>query len=139
MTRTDYLDKLAIFLSSVCILHCLLAPVAITLIPVLSLSAIAQDESFHQLMLWVVVPTSVIALLIGCHRHRELQIAATGVIGMGILAMTAFWGHSLFGIQGEKIASIVGGCVLAISHYLNFRACQARRCDDDKCSSDHHH
>lgn len=139
MIKSTTIDKLAISLSAVCLMHCLLTPVLVTLIPIFALSALVEDILFHQLMLWIVLPTSVVALFLGCRRHRQLSIAATGILGMAILIVVAFYGHDLFGIAAEKIATSVGGLVLAMSHYLNYRACQMITCDDKNCSSVHHH
>ena len=120
-------------------MHCLLTPVLITLLPILSLSAFVEDVLFHQLMLWLVLPTSCIALFLGCRKHKRLSIAATGAIGMAVLVAVAFFGHEWFGVGGEKIATTVGGLILAASHFLNFRACQSITCDARNCSTQHHH
>ena len=67
------------------------------------------------------------------------MIAGTGIVGLGILVAVAFFGHEWFGITGEKFATSIGGLVLAISHYLNYRACQNTTCDDNNCATKHHH
>lgn len=96
------LDKIAVLLSGVCIVHCLVTPLLVTLLPIIALSALAEDILFHRLMLWLVLPTSCIALYIGCHKHRDLKIVATGVIGMLMLVAIAFFGHDVFTGWGEK-------------------------------------
>ncbi len=120
-------------------LHCLVTPVLVTLLPIFSLTAFFEDLLFHQLMLWIVLPTSLVALFLGCRKHKKLSIAATGAVGMGILVVVAFFGHDWFGITAEKVVTTIGGLVLALSHYLNFRACQSITCSDTNCSSTHHH
>jgi len=139
MFNSNALDKFAILLSGVCLVHCLLTPVAITFLPIISASTFVEDLLFHQLLLWAVLPTSFIALFVGCRKHRRFMIAGTGVIGISILVAVAFFGHQWFGITGEKVATSVGGLVLALSHYLNYRACQTTTCDDNNCSTQHHH
>ena len=139
MLNSNTLDKFAILLSGVCLLHCLLTPILITLLPIISSSAFVEDLLFHQLMLWAVLPTSVIALFLGCRKHKQFLIAATGIIGISILVAVSFWGHDWLGIAGEKVATSIGGVVLALSHYLNYRACQNTTCDDGNCSTQHHH
>ncbi|MBT8113904.1 MAG: MerC domain-containing protein [Arenicella sp.] len=133
------LDKMAVFLSGVCIVHCLVTPILVTLLPIVALSALAEDILFHRMMLWLVLPTSCIALFIGCRKHRNLNIVATGVTGMLMLTAIAFFGHELFESWGEKVATSVAGLVLAYSHILNYRACRKTTCDDENCSTDHHH
>ena len=133
------LDRLAVLLSGVCVLHCLLAPVVITLLPIISMNAFLEDVLFHQLMLWLVLPTSAVALLIGCRNHRDWKILGSGVLGMSMLVLVALLGHDLFLPWQEKLATSIAGLILAVSHILNFRACQALTCADNNCSSDHHH
>lgn len=139
MLNSNTFDKFAILLSGICLVHCLLTPVLITLLPIVSSSSLVEDILFHQLMLWVVLPTSVTALFLGCRKHKQFLIAAPGIIGISILVAVAFFGHAWFGIVGEKVATSVGGLVLALSHYLNYRACQDATCEDNDCAMKHHH
>lgn len=133
------LDRAAVLLSGICVLHCLLAPIALTLLPIVSISAFWEDMLFHRLMLFVVLPTSSIALFIGCRKHRDWKILSTGIIGMMALVLIAIAGHDVFTPVQEKIATSCAGIILAVSHLLNFRACQRITCADDNCSSKHHH
>ena len=137
--KTSTFDKFAVMLSGICILHCLLAPVVLTLLPILSVSAFVEDLVFHKLMLWLVLPTSAIALVLGCRKHRDFSILLTGAAGMLMLILIAFWAHSLLSANGEKIATTAAGILLAFSHYLNYRACNSISCDDQDCQSKHHH
>lgn len=139
MIKSTTLDKIGIFLSGVCLVHCLITPVIITLVPILSLSLTVEHLMFHTLMLWLVLPTSCIALFLGCKKHRQIPIVITGVIGMSILLLVALFGHDIFGEAGEKIAVSIGGLIIAVSHYLNFRACQAITCTSTNCAAEHHH
>ncbi len=133
------LDKFAVLLSGVCILHCLIAPIIFTLLPILSISAFWEDLVFHKLMLWLVLPTSTLALLIGCRKHRGWAILGTGFVGMAVLVFVAFAGHDILSSLHEKVLTSAGGIILAISHVMNYRACQSIRCNDRNCSSAHHH
>lgn len=139
MFKSTTLDQAAILLSGVCLVHCLLTPVLITLLPIISLSVMVEDLLFHQLMLWIVLPTSAVALFLGCRKHKLFSIAATGVVGMLILVSVAFYGHEWFGLMGEKVATSVGGLILACSHFLNYRACQSITCNERNCATAHHH
>lgn len=132
-------DRFAVILSGICILHCLLAPVLLTLLPILSISAFVEDLVFHQLMLWLVLPTSAVALVLGCRKHRKPMILITGAVGMLMLIIVAFWGHSIMMVAYEKVATTAAGLLLAFSHYLNYKACQDLICNDQNCQTDHHH
>ena len=139
MSNSNTLDKLAILLSGVCLVHCLLAPVILTLLPIFSLSAMVEDVLFHKLMLWLVLPCSFFALIIGCRKHRRWPIAVSGFLGMALLVVVAFLGHDFLSINAEKVATTFGGLILAFSHYLNYRACQSTTCSSANCSTQHHH
>ena len=61
--------------------HCLALPVAIVMMPALSADVFA-DEYFHLLLLYLVLPTSVIALGLGCRRHRLFKMMVWGGAGL---------------------------------------------------------
>ncbi len=132
-------DRFAILLSGVCVLHCLFAPVLLTLLPILSISAFVEDLVFHQLIPWLVLPTSAIALVLGCRKHQKVSIMISGAIGMSLLFIVAFWGHDSMSVIAEKIATTAAGLLLAFSHYLNYQACQSVSCHNQSCATDHHH
>ena len=138
-TFRENLDKLAIFLSGVCILHCLLAPILLTLMPILSINAFVEDIIFHQMILWVIIPSSLFALTIGCKNHKQLNILISGVIGILALIFIASFGHDFLGENLERWATSIAGIILAYSHYANYRACQQISCNDTNCAQDHHH
>jgi len=133
------LDRFAVFLSGVCVVHCLLTPIILTVLPVIAANAFIEDVLFHQAILWLVLPTSCIALFIGCRKHKDLLIAGSGILGMLLLIFVAFFAHDLLTSLQEKIATSVAGLILAYSHLRNYTACQDQTCDDDNCSAEHHH
>lgn len=116
------LDRIAMAASGLCAVHCLFTPVLIVLVPVVASSLLA-DETFHQFMLLWVVPTSVLALWIGCRRHRDGSVLFLGIAALLILITAALWGHELFGEHIEKAATILGSLVLIIGHWRNYRLC----------------
>lgn len=123
-------DKLAIGLSLACAIHCLVIPLALVLLPTLSVSFLA-DESVHLWMLLAVVPTSVMALFLGCRRHGQNYILMFGIPGLMILAVTAIWGHEWFGESGEKVISFFGAGLIALAHFNNHRLCRLTQCKCD--------
>ncbi len=138
-SNSAWLDKFAVILSGVCVLHCLLAPIALTLLPLAVVNGMLEDVLFHKAILWLVLPTSVVALFIGCLKHRDILIISTGILGMLLLVIIAFFAHDLFSPMQEKVATSIAGLILATSHVLNYRACQNQPCEDSNCASKHHH
>jgi len=139
MFKSTSLDKFAILLSGVCLLHCLITPVLLTLTPLVSMTAFVEDFLFHKLLLWLVLPSSTLALFLGCRKHKQWPIVGTGALGMAILITVTVVGHDWFGLVGEKIATSIGGLILALSHYFNYKACQNTTCSDSNCATEHHH
>ena len=139
LINSPALDKFAIFLSGVCVVHCLITPIAITMLPLFLANSLLEDVLFHKAILWFVLPTSCIALFIGCRKHRDLLIASTGIVGMLLLVLIAFFAHDVLTPLQEKTATSVAGLILAASHLLNYKACQEQPCDDEQCATNHHH
>ncbi|RJG51378.1 MerC domain-containing protein [Motilimonas pumila] len=125
------LDKFAISLSGLCLAHCLLLPIALTFIPALTSLGLA-DERFHQLLLLFVIPTSLVALTLGCKKHQSKVPFAWGLAGLSLLIAGAVLGHDL-GEIAEKGLTFAGACIMAFSHFKNYRLCQKH--DDCKCHS----
>ena len=66
------MDKAAVGLSLMCVAHCLLTPIAIVMLPALG-AIFLEDERFHSVLLFLVLPTSLLALTIGCRKHRRIE------------------------------------------------------------------
>lgn len=126
-TVSTSMDKAAIGLSLACAVHCLLLPIVLVILPPLAASTFA-DEHFHQWMLAAVLPTSLIALIMGCRRHRNMSVLALGLPGLATLTLAAFLGHDLLGESGEKLASLLGASLIALGHVKNHTLCKRLQC-----------
>ena len=127
MTIAALLDRSAIVLSMVCVAHCLALPVAIIMLPALSAYWFA-DENFHLLLLYLVLPTSVIALGLGCRRHRMFKMMLWGSAGLLCLTVAALLGHDRLGELGEKGLTLLGAGLVVVAHIYNFRNCRQSQC-----------
>ncbi len=121
------LDKTAVVLSAICLLHCLALPVLLTLLPVVNI-VLLSEHVFHGMMLAFILPVSVVALSIGCREHKNITTIVLGVSGLAILTFCAIWGHDLLGMTGERIVTSVGGITLALAHIQNYRVCRRNNC-----------
>lgn len=121
MNRSQALgDRLAIALSLLCLLHCLVTPLIIIMPALGGLIALDHDQ-FHQFMLFFVVPVGVVALTAGYRHHRSLRIALSGLAGLVLLALAVRLGHELAGHFGELILSVAGSLIIVIAHVQNVR------------------
>ena len=116
--RSEVLDKVAVALSGLCMLHCLALPVAIAVLPFLGQWS---DDHFHVQMLIVVIPVSVVALALGFRRHRHTGVVVAGTVSLIIIIIGGTIAHDHYGIVVDRTLTIVGSLALAITHYRNFR------------------
>ena len=120
MLLSKYFDRVAIALSTICIVHCLAMPFVIALLPVAAF-AVGGDGHFHSLMLWFVVPTSVLGFALGLRVHRRVDIVLLGVAAIAVLAAVAVWGHSAWDPSAEVFVNVAASVLLAAAHWWNFR------------------
>ncbi len=123
-----FMDRVAITGSAICLLHCIAMPIFLIIFPS-SISVLLQDEKFHHLMIWLVVPSSLLAVVIGCRKHKDSWVLAGVVLGILVVAFTAIFGHDVLGERGEKIFTIIGATVLAVSHIRNQKLCRKGSCN----------
>jgi hypothetical protein len=116
------LDKVAIGFSAICALHCILLPVALIFLPALS-STFLGSEDFHKALLYFVVPSSAIALFLGCKMHGKNHVYVYGAVGIGALLIASFFGHDLFGESGEKLLTLLGASIISLGHIKNQKLC----------------
>ena len=124
------LDKLAIVLSGTCLLHCLALPLLVTLVPI-SQGSLLEEQTFHLLMLWIILPTSLLALTSGCWKHKDITTIALGTLGLVSLTLAAVAGHDVLTPTAEKWTTVSAGLILAAAHIRNFTICQNENCSHD--------
>jgi len=121
-TLQTFSDKAAISLSFLCTLHCLATPVLLALVP--SLAALGlENEAFHLWMVLIVIPTSVLALTLGCKKHKRYQVVTYGAVGIAFL-VAAIALEPVVGETGEKVLTVIGAIIIAFGHFKNYRLCQ---------------
>ncbi|MBL4630111.1 MAG: MerC domain-containing protein [Paraglaciecola sp.] len=64
-------DRSAVVLSTLCMIHCLVLPIILILLPALTSVAFFSDERFHAWLLYAVIPISVSAVVFGSLRYRN--------------------------------------------------------------------
>lgn len=125
MQHSRVFDRIAITLSAICIVHCLAVPLLVGLLPIAAIS-FGDNQHFHELMLWLVVPTSLVGFSMGFGVHRNVGIVLTGALGVVVLWLVAIYGHGVWRTDVEVVVSVAGSLVLGGAHWMNFRA--VRRC-----------
>ncbi len=129
-TAMPYLDRIGVFLSATCLLHCLALPVLLTIAPITQ-TGLMDEQTFHLILLWFILPVSLIALGIGCRQHKDLIIVLLGGTGLSLLLFAGLLGHTYLSPPTERVLTVVAGLILAAAHLRNFKICRATNCDHE--------
>lgn len=118
------LDTSAVAISALCAVHCLALPVLLVLFPLLG-ATFMVDEHFHELLLWVILPTSVIAVGLARLNHRDTAVLVLVITGLAFIIGAALWAHNNAPAWVDTAMSVTGGLTLAAGHIRNFRICRS--------------
>jgi hypothetical protein len=121
-------DKAAVGLSFLCVVHCLLFPTLLILLPPLSGLFALDDTLFHQWLIFAVVPISSIALTMGYVHHRNSRVFFIGALGLMHLIFAAFLGHDVLGEYGEVALTVLGSSIIAFGHIRNYQLGRQQKC-----------
>ncbi|MEO0436771.1 MAG: MerC domain-containing protein [Pseudomonadota bacterium] len=122
------LDKFSIGASVLCAVHCIAMPFVLAVFPAIA-SLTGEEHTFHLFLVWLVLPASLVAGMLGCAQHKDLIVLAGIASGLILLIGTAYFGHDLLGELGEKIATVTATTILAAAHWRNFYLCRQKDCD----------
>jgi hypothetical protein len=116
---SSLLDKSAMTLSGLCLLHCLAGSLALTLV------AVGGDwlgHWVHVIGLGLALPLAAFALWRGVAIHHRAGVALLGAIGIALMAASLLIAH---GGRGEVVLSVAGVSLLGLAHLWNLRAARA--------------
>jgi len=139
-------DKFAIGLSLMCTVHCFATPIILALLPSLAVLQINAEqfhlwilavlqinaEQFHLWILAVVLPTSLLALSLGCKKHKRTRYMACGVVGLACLIIAVLLGQE----EAEKALTLIGSAFIALAHWFNYQQCFKKNNENCPCSGD---
>ncbi|ATD04676.1 MerC domain-containing protein [Pseudoalteromonas sp. APC 3356] len=124
-------DKFAIGLSLMCTVHCFATPVILALLPSFAVLQI-NGEQFHLWVLAAVLPTSLLALSLGCKKHKRTRYMACGVVGLAFLIIAVLLGYE----EAEKALTLIGSAFIALAHWFNYQQCFKKNNEKCRCSGD---
>jgi exosortase/archaeosortase len=114
--RFQNLDKLAIWLSGLCAIHCMATAVAVVLLS--SAASLLAAPIIHEAGLTIAMILGAVALGDGALRHGLLLPVAVGGVGLGVMAGAMTLGHGM----EETAYTVIGVLILAFGHELNRRS-----------------
>ena len=113
---TGMLDRLAMGLSGLCLVHCLTTTVLVALLA--SAGGILGSPIVHETGLSMAIGLGTIALGRGIWVHGFMMPSAVGGLGLGVMAGALSLPHG----PDEMIYTMIGVAILALGHDLNRRA-----------------
>lgn len=119
------LDRLGVWITSLCALHCLLLPILIPLAPLIASSFVAS-QWFERTILTFSILVGFAALFIGFHQyHRQLYPIYSLTLG-GLI----YWNKHMFGESYEPFVVALGAVFIIGAHLANLRLCRkCKKCE----------
>ena len=115
---TYRLDRLAISLSGLCVLHCVATAVLLGLLA--SAGGFLGQPIIHEVGLTLAMLVGAFALGRGILEHGFMMPSAVGGLGLGVMAGALTLPH-----DGTEAASTIAGVlILALGHRLNLMAAE---------------
>lgn len=110
------IDRLAMGLSGLCLVHCL--GTALFFASVASLGGLLHAHWVHELGLLMAIGFALLALVRGVFTHGFLMPFGVGCFGLGMMGGALALPHG----SDELLATMVGVLIVALGHDLNQRA-----------------
>jgi hypothetical protein len=110
---THRLDRVAIGLSGLCLVHCLATAVLLALVA--SAGGILGSPWIHEIGLGLAMIMGAVALGRGILEHGYTMPSAVGGLGLGVMAGALTMPHG----GNEALYTVVGVAILALGHRLN--------------------
>ncbi len=124
------LDRVGIWMSSICALHCLLLPILLPIAPLVA-SSVFAEAWFERMILTFSILVGFAALFVGFHKyHRQLYPLYSLALG-GLI----YWNKDMFGHEYEPFTIAIGAFLIIAAHVTNIRLCKSCKTCEDGCGS----
>jgi hypothetical protein len=114
--RGGTMDRLAIGLSGLCLVHCLASAVFFAMVS--AAGSLFLDPFVHEVGLVIAIGLGIVALGRGVIEHGFMMPVAVGSVGLGVMSGALTMPHDGM----EAVYTVVGVLILALGHDLNRRA-----------------
>jgi len=113
---TGAIDRVAIGLSGLCLVHCLASSIFLAVVS--AAGGLLFSPIVHEVGLLLAIGLGLVALGRGIVEHGFMMPAAVGGLGLGVMAGALTMPHN----GTEAVYTILGVAILALGHDLNRRA-----------------
>jgi hypothetical protein len=128
-------DRLGIVTSVLCFVHCVLAPIVVSLLAV-GPHYLPSEETIHRYLAVSVAHFGALTIFVGYRRHRRFRVVLLMAAGLLLIFGSAFFGNHLPSHSAEVAVTASGSCFMIAGHFLNHTFCRnCDRCDDRRSLS----
>ncbi len=132
-------SKLSIFLSSLCVIHCLATPLVLLLLPAM---ASFFSETVERIIVLLVVPISMAGFLPTWFRHKNYRLFWLYLLSIGLILFSQFVLHSGHDTASHGTASTINWLRLGVTFagaLLLARVVYQNNRHTHYCTHPHHH
>ncbi|MEM1127839.1 MAG: MerC domain-containing protein [Bacteroidota bacterium] len=119
-------DRLGLSLSGLCMVHCLLFPMLLAVLPLWPVLE-GTHEALHIIFAVLLVPLTLAAAITGYRRHRSRFVLALLGAGMVFVTLVAVLGHHGLSAPVETMVTVGGSVLLLVGHWQNWRRSTAQQ------------
>jgi Na+-driven multidrug efflux pump len=129
-TFSMHADRLGIIASVLCFIHCVLAPVVVSLLAV-GAHYLPSEEKVHRILAVCVAALGSLAIFSGYRRHRRSRVLLLMSSGLFLILVGAYLGNRLPSHLTEVAVTMTGSCLMIAGHFFNHTFCRnCERCND---------
>lgn len=116
-------DGVGQLLSALCVVHCVVLPAVLGLLPAAAARWLSGEET-HQGLLALALMGALAAFIPGWRAHRRVAVPVLAVSGLTMLAAGAFLVPEGVGEGWEVGLTLGGGLLMAVAHGRNRALCR---------------
>lgn len=128
-TATAWPDRVGIWASVLCVVHCLITPILLSMSTVF-VHFLPSEERTHRSLALMIALIGTIALIRGFRTHRRARVILLMAAGLACIFFAAFAGDRLPNHWIEVAITFLGSLLMISAHRLNHTFCK-----DCACSS----
>lgn len=121
-----FMDIAGVFASTLCMIHCLLLPIVIAVMPFVA-KPLMQHDWVHVGLAGFVLTFCLIAYIPGYLQHRDKRLIYVGVAGLTLVFFATFVARA-WGEITEAVIITAGNTVIIFGHMLNRKKLAHLKC-----------
>jgi hypothetical protein len=98
------------------------------LVPLFGVSAM-DAHYFHEAILYFILPTALVAITMGCRKHKDYNVALLAIVGLTVLVSATLYHEEIEKLMSIEVITFTGSFILIISHLRNYFLCQKAGCN----------